>query len=567
MRAAVPPRSAADAADDADRLADHEGWHDFAARHPEVRGTLYMDYLTGDDRHEQRVLTTGQGPAVPPATRTDAVHEAKAKGAAKDARAEVRRADIPAELKELAIQRVVADAVNPPPQTIKLSRQQIVNKFPQRYFYVDIQGLSNDDRDLAHRIDDLSQWLRGMSFACFSDTANRTANLTRRLTPPFYELLANRARFNQKPSRSCRAAEAELLPKARRPLDQLATFAAAQSEANADSPWGPAWSATANRIAEANRLLAEHPMPEQQSPYETDEYEALAALSATELNRIAIRSATDYRIHNRSKDRKLLLPGKWTATWTESPNGSTEPDVRYWTPDYWHETWEDYIAAFSTRQDHLAPVSPRRNYPSPEELAAEAGETLADMKPAQCQTFVHRFLEAVFVELDQRAHTMPPKMCETPLSLFQNLGHEISRQEHYTAGRYRQVIKHTVDAYLSCRLPGRWQDAVESLHGALATPRRKRYDAAGTDTIVCLQEWLSLATQQHEEQLAEQRRLADQGASDPVLVWEAVISVAPKVVPTESVSIAATTNRRRRSAPSPAITPRACRQIAKLVVN
>ena len=555
MRAAVPPRMAADTADDADLLADREGWHDFAARHPEVRGTLYVDYLTGDDRHEQRVLTTGQGPAVPPATRTDAVHEAKAKGAAKDARAEVRRADIPAELKELAVQRVVADAVNPPPQTIKLNRQQIVNKFPQRYFYVDIQGLSNDDRDLAHRIDDLSQWLRGMSFACFSDTANRTANLTRRLAPPFYELLANRARFNQKPSRSCRAAEAELLPKARRPLDQLATFAAAQSDANADSPWGPAWSATTNRIAEANRLLAEHPMPEQQSPYETDEYEALAALSATELNRIAIRSATDYRIHNRSKDRKLLLPGKWTATWTESPNGSTEPDVRYWTPDYWHETWEDYIAAFSTRQDHLTPVSPRRNYPSPEELAAEAGETLADMKPAQCQTFVHRFLEAVFVELDQRAHTMPPEMHETALSLFQTLGHEISRQEHYTAGRYRQIIKHTVDAYMDCRLPGRWQYAVESLDKAMATPRRNAYRHEDTPVILHLKEWHSLAESRYDAEMVEQQKQAESGAADPVLIWQAVINAAPKVSTTSPVAIAATTTKRRRTAPSPEATP------------
>ena len=286
----------------------------------------------------------------------------------------MRRAYVLPELKELAVQRVVADAVNPPPQNIKLSRQRIVDKFPKPAFYVDIQGMSNEDRNLARRIDDLAQWLKGMGFACFADTANRTANLTWKLTPPFHDLLENRARFNQKPSRSCRVAEAELLPEARRALDRLAAFAAAQAEANADTPWGGAWHATANRIAEAGRLLTEHPMPEQQSPYETDEYEALAALSAEELNRIAIRSMTDYKVVTRSKERKILLPGQWTAGWTESPAGHTEPDVRYWSPTFGYDCWEDYIAEYSIR----------RQPPTLEQLAAEvekSGGTEAGSMP------------------------------------------------------------------------------------------------------------------------------------------------------------------------------------------
>ena len=159
------PRLTANTADDTDLLAELEGWHDFAAHYPEVRGTLYVDYLTGEDRHQTRLLSAGQGPAVPPVTRHNAVEEAKAKGSTKEARTEVRHACIPPELKELAVQRVVADAVNPPPQTIKLSRQQIDDKFPKPAFHVDIQELSNDDRDLALKVDNLAQWLRGMGFA------------------------------------------------------------------------------------------------------------------------------------------------------------------------------------------------------------------------------------------------------------------------------------------------------------------------------------------------------------------------------------------------------------------
>ena len=78
-------------------------------------------------------------------------------------------------------------------------------------------------------------------------------------------------------------------------------------------------------------------MPEQQSPYETDEYEALSALSAEELNRIAIRSMTDYKVVTRSKERKLILPDQWTASWTESPGGHTQPYIRYWTPTFGYD--------------------------------------------------------------------------------------------------------------------------------------------------------------------------------------------------------------------------------------
>ena len=514
-----------------------------------------MDYLTGEDRHQTRVLSAGRGAAVPLATRHDAVQEAKAKGATKEARAEVRRAYVPPELKELAVQRVVADTVNPPPQTIKLSRQQIVDKFPKPAFYVDIQGLSNDDRNLARRIDDLAQWLKGIGYACFADTANRTANLTRRLTPPFYDLLENRARFNQKPSRSCRAAEAELLPKARRVLDQLAKFATAQIDANADTPWAAAWQAVTNRIAETGQLLAEHPMPEQLSPYETDEYEALAAMSADDLNRIAIRSITDYKATIRSKERKLLLPGQWIATWCEGPNGKSEPDVRYWTPTFGYDAWEDYIAACSHGDYDPSPYATLKDRLTPDELAAEAEENVAALKPADCQAFVNRFLNAAFIELEQRVHTMPPEMHDTVLDTFQNLGNEISRQEHYTAGRYRQIIAHSVEAYLACRYPGRWQAAVDALDNALATPRRNLYRHFVTPTTERLREWRSLADNHHEAELAEQRQQGEHGSADPAMVWRAVISAAPKVETKHTVAIAAATTKRRRPAPAPELTP------------
>ena len=535
------PRITSDNANDPHALAEAEGWHDFAARHPEVRGTLYVDYMSGADNHELRVLSAGQGPAIPQQTRHNPVQEAHAISAAKQARAAVRQQRLPAELKELAVKRVVADELNPPPQTIRLSRQRIIDKFPQPAFHFGIQGLNDTDRDLARRINDLSDWLKGMGFASHADTANRTANLTRKLTPAFRDLLSNRSLFNRKPSRSCRTAEARLLPKASQSLDRLAEFANQQAEAQTDTPWGPAWQATANRIAEAGQFLTRHPMPEQESPYETDEYERLATMSAAELNRIAIRSTTRYRAAARTKERGLLLPNGWTAAWTESPSGSTEPDITCWTPTYGYDIWADYLQAFATPQHHA----------TPEELVAEADPNLSDMKPTECQDFVHRLLTAVFTELEQRAHTMPPEMHQPALDAILALGTDVSRQEHYTAGRYRQVIRHTADAYLACRFPGRWETAAEALQQALDTPRRNAYRNAGTEASAYLRQWLHPAQSRHADEMARQRQQAEQGAADPGLIWQAVISATPKVSPAPAVAIAATAGSRRRREPAP----------------
>ena len=177
------------------------------------------------------------------------------------------------------------------------------------------------------------------------------------------------------------------------------------------------------------------------------------------------------------------------------------------------------------------------------------------MKPADCQAFVNRFLNAAFIELEQRVHTMPPEMHDTVLDTFQNLGNEISRQEHYTAGRYRQIIGHSVEAYLSCQYPGRWQGAVDALDNALATPRRNAHRYTDTPTIERLQEWRSLAESRHEAELAEHRQQGEHGSADPAIIWQAVISAAPKVETTRDVAIAAATTKRRRPAPSPEVTP------------
>ena len=136
-------------AEDPELLAVIEGWHDFAARYPQLTGTLYVDYLTKADHSGYRLLSAGQGPAIPPALRDDPVQTAKEQYASKEAKAIVRRAGIRAELKELALQRMVADLTDPPAQRIRLSRNRITGKFPGVNFHAGIQGLSEDDRTLA----------------------------------------------------------------------------------------------------------------------------------------------------------------------------------------------------------------------------------------------------------------------------------------------------------------------------------------------------------------------------------------------------------------------------------
>ena len=46
---------------------------------------------------------------------------------------------------------------------------------------------------------------------------------------------------------------------------------------------------------------------------------------------------TEYHAASRSKERNILLPGQWTAGWTESPAGHTLPDIRYWTPIFGYD--------------------------------------------------------------------------------------------------------------------------------------------------------------------------------------------------------------------------------------
>ena len=61
-----PPSPQIDTVDDYDdRLAEIEGWHDCASKYPEVHGTMYVDYLTGEDRASQRLRLKGLSPPIP----------------------------------------------------------------------------------------------------------------------------------------------------------------------------------------------------------------------------------------------------------------------------------------------------------------------------------------------------------------------------------------------------------------------------------------------------------------------------------------------------------------------
>ena len=266
-------------ADDPDQRAVIEGWHDFAARYPRLVGTLYVDYLTKADHSGARFLSAGQGPAIPPALRDDPVQIAKEQYASKEAKAIVRRAGIPAELKELAVRRVVSDLTDPPAQRIRLSRKRINDKFPGVNFHAGIQGLSADDRALAQQTGELADWLKGMSFASFADVANSAANLTARLANTATDLLENRAKFHTKPSRSSREAEGRLRPRVQKCLDQLTHLAESQAQEAPSQPLQKVWDQTAVRVDQVRQALAERTMPVQESPYETEEYDQLEAMS------------------------------------------------------------------------------------------------------------------------------------------------------------------------------------------------------------------------------------------------------------------------------------------------
>lgn len=61
-----PPSPRIDSFEDVDeQLAEIEGWHDCASRYPAVHGTMYVDYLTGEDRVSERLRLKGLSPPVP----------------------------------------------------------------------------------------------------------------------------------------------------------------------------------------------------------------------------------------------------------------------------------------------------------------------------------------------------------------------------------------------------------------------------------------------------------------------------------------------------------------------
>lgn len=488
-------------AEDPDLLAVIEGWHDFASRYPHLVGTLYVDYLTKADRSGDRLLSGGQGPAIPPAFRDDPIQTAKEQYAAKEAKATVRQAGILAELKELAVRRVVIDLTAPPAQRIRLTRKRITDKFPRVNFHAEVRGLSEDDRALAQQTGELADWLKGMSFASFADVANSVANLTARLASTSTAMLENRAKFNAKPSRSAREAESKLRPKVQKCLDQLAQLAQAQTQEAPGKPLQEAWRKTATRVEQARLAVAERTMPVQASPYETEEYERLEAMSREELNRLAIRGRTEYAPHDPNRrERLLLLAGGWVVRWTEDQDGATEPDIRVFNSIHFpYNSWNDCITALSQQTQPEGPADLRRLVKPPQQ--DDDTVHLADMKPTQIREFAWRFYRAAAIELDQRLHTVPERMREPAIATLRNLSYDTTRRERYTAGRYRDVVGHAVRAYLACRFPGSWETAVDEMNKA-ANVRRRAGEYDDGAAVQSLQEWLAAAELEYVTEVA-----------------------------------------------------------------
>ena len=257
-----------------------------------------------------------------------------------------------------------------------------------------------------------------MSFASFANVANSTANLTARLANTATELLENRAKFHTKPSRSAREAEGKLRPRVQKCPDRLARLAEAQTQ---EAP-APAKSLVPDccPCRPGPQAVAERTMPVQESPYETEAYERLKAMNSLELTRLAIRSRTDYGIHDPHRRERLLLAGGWIIRWTEDLTGASDPDIRSFDhTGHPYDTWDGFITALSCQTQPEAPTDLR---PLVEQAPpGDATVHLSDMTPIQVREFAMRFHRAAVIELDQRPHTVPKRMRQPATAALRSL--------------------------------------------------------------------------------------------------------------------------------------------------
>ena len=262
-------------------------------------------------------------------------------------------------------------------------------------------------------------------------------------------------------------------------------------------------------------------MPVQESPYETEAYERLKAMNSLELTRLAIRSRTDYGIHDRHRRERLLLAGGWIIRWTKDRTGASDPDIRSFDhTSHPYDTWDGFITALSCQTQPEAPTDLR---PLVEQAPpGDATVHLSDMTPIQVREFAMRFHRAAVIELDQRPHTVPKRMRQPATAALRSLSYETTRREHYTTGRYREVVGHATRAYLACRFPGRWEAAIDELGKATAV-RRRSEDIDDIPVMQNLQEWLAAAELEYITEVASRPPEDNTSA-----IWRDAIRLASK---------------------------------------
>lgn len=105
---------------------------------------------------------------------------------------------------------------------------------------------------------------------------------------------------------------------------------------------------------------------------------------------------------------------------------------------------------------------------------------------------------------------------------MRSLSYETTRREHYTTGRYREVVGHATRAYLACRFPGRWEAAIDEL-GKAAAVRRRSEDIDDIPVMQNLQEWLAAAELEYITEVASRPPEDNTSA-----IWRDAIRLASK---------------------------------------
>lgn len=379
---AAPPPHPSDHKD-VDQLAVMEGWHDFAARYPALRGTLYVDHRTGIDRADQRAANLGLGPAVPPEYGADPSHAGKTKSAIREAKAILRHDRISSSFRDLAFARLVADLTSDNVNDYDLHRKIWTRLRPTHQ--LPRPSGPEAERDFTNAIRVRLAWLTNAAYCQRRQQAEATVKVANRLNRAYAKWAENRHLWHDRPNRDARAADAQLYPKLVQALRALAQHAAQSADSDTTPElrqlWQDAATATTNLCHDADR----HHLPETLSPYETDRYAAILASTPAELRRSAIEWFVHYP-NRYTKQTQAVLEPDWIVTWQgydhEAPLiGALRPGDVPQTPA------EKIHLVFTDTPD-------QSNYPALSEVA------VAQLDPERRAIHLKKLANAVACELD-----------------------------------------------------------------------------------------------------------------------------------------------------------------------